>query len=70
MRHRLTLQERIRGIERALKSRRTPSHLKPGLEVHLRELKEQLREKSSKRASSSPGRAARVKRSSGFAIRL
>lgn len=43
MRHVLTIRERIRGIERALANRKTPAHLRPGLQVHLRELEKRLR---------------------------
>jgi hypothetical protein len=38
MRHVLTLQEQIRGIRSALRSRATPDHLRDGLRRHLKEL--------------------------------
>jgi len=43
MRHRLTIEERLRGIRKALASPRMPSVLRPGLQLYLGELKKQLR---------------------------
>jgi hypothetical protein len=42
-RHRLTLRERVRGIEKAVKSPYTPDQLRPGLRVYLRHLRKKLR---------------------------
>ncbi len=44
-RHKLTVEERLRGIERALRSRRTPKHLKAGLEHYRRKLERELHQK-------------------------
>lgn len=44
-RHKLTVQERLRGTERALRSRRTPKHLKPGLRRYRKQLERELRQK-------------------------
>lgn len=45
MPHRLTLEERLRGLRAALASPRTPSHLRPGLEKQMEELQRKLRHK-------------------------
>jgi len=37
-RHKLTKAERIKGIKKALKSRKTPKQLKPGLRKYLKKL--------------------------------
>jgi hypothetical protein len=44
-RHKLTVEERLRGTERALRSRRTPKYLKAGLERYRRKLERELRQK-------------------------
>jgi hypothetical protein len=38
-RHKFTRADRIRGIEGALRSRKTPAHLKAGLRKALKKLK-------------------------------
>ena len=58
MRHVLTLEERLRGVEGALRSRRTPSHLKPGLEVQRDELRRKLRERNGRERPPQRGRKA------------
>jgi hypothetical protein len=50
MRHVWTKEEQIRGLEKALRSRRTPSWLKPNMRRYLKKLKKKLeREKREKR---------------------
>lgn len=44
MRHVLTVKERLKGVEAALRSRKTPSHFRPGLEVQRHELRRRLRD--------------------------
>lgn len=41
-RHRLTLRERLRGVELAAKSRHTPKRLVPGLKAYARRLRKEL----------------------------
>ena len=48
-RHRLTLEEKIHGVQRALASPRTPDQLKPGLEGYLKKLRERRGTKLSAR---------------------
>ncbi len=44
-RHKLTTEERLRGTERALRSRRTPKHLRAGLKRYRKKLERELRQK-------------------------
>jgi hypothetical protein len=44
-RHRLTVEEKIRGLRSALASPRTPRHLRPALEKHMAELRRRLEHK-------------------------
>lgn len=48
MRHKLTVSDQVRGLKAALKSRRTPVHLRKFISKRLRELKPKL---ESERAS-------------------
>jgi len=42
-RHKLTLRERLRGVELAAKSKHTPEQLRPGLRRYARALRKKLR---------------------------
>jgi hypothetical protein len=42
-RHKLTLRQRVQGIERAVKSHHTPDQLRPALRRYLRQLRKKLR---------------------------
>jgi len=48
-RHKLTLRERLAGVEKAAKSKRTPQQLVVGLRRYARRLQEQLRGRSRRR---------------------
>ena len=43
-RHLLTPEERLRGTENALKNRKTPKQLRPGLRAYRDRLREQVRQ--------------------------
>jgi len=56
MRHKLTVGEQVRGLRGALRSRRTPEHLRPYIRKRLRELQPELaRERVKKRRQRKPG---------------
>jgi hypothetical protein len=65
MRHVLTLGDRLRGVEAALRSPRTPGHLRPGLEVQRRKLRRELQARGNDRRASGRRRRRRTARA-GF----
>ncbi len=46
-RHKLTLREQLRGVERALRSRRTPKQFREGLRKRKAQLERKLRKHES-----------------------
>jgi hypothetical protein len=58
MTHKLTVAEQVRGLEKALRSPRTPSHLRPFIRKRLRVLKPEMereRERTKTRRRRKPG---------------
>jgi hypothetical protein len=42
-RHRLSIEDQIRGLEKGIRSRRTPEWLKPGMKKFLKKLRRKVR---------------------------
>jgi hypothetical protein len=56
MRHKLTAAEQVRGLQAALRSPRTPGHLRPFIRKRLRELEPELeKERVKTRRKRKPG---------------
>ncbi len=56
MRHKLTVTEQVRGLQAALRSPRTPGHLRPFIRKRLRDLEPSLQnERTKARRKRKPG---------------